>query len=154
MRSGGADAGHAVELRTARETRSVRLYDRPGDDYLSHKGDLWKIAISNFKFTNLCITVPELQGIAITERSNDGWHIDSIATFLKTGSKYLLFSKDFDVNRWIDGNSHFSRLRFDLTVKVFDSPASNYAPLESANFNLGKCSKNQPRFAFTLSFLS
>lgn len=116
--SGGADAGHSVELRTATESRTVRLYNRPGDDYDSHKGDLWKIPISSFHFTDACVTIPELRGIAITEHSNDGWHIESIVTFLRAGSMYQLYTEDFEANRWIDGDSHYSRTRFDLNVVI------------------------------------
>ena len=107
--------------------------------YLSNKGDLWKLPISDFHFNDSCITVSELQGIAFTERSFDGWHIDSVVTFLKTGSDYLLYSEDFDTNHWIDGNHHFSKLRFDLTTGFFDNPSSQHAPLQNARFNLGKC---------------
>ena len=139
MGDAGTDAGHAVELRTASETRSVRLPDLPGKDYLSNKGDLWKLPISDFDFNDSCITVSELQGIAFTERSFDGWHIDSVVTFLKTGSNYLLYSNDFDTNHWIDGDHLFSKLRFDLTTRFFDNPSPRYAPLQNARFNLGKC---------------
>ena len=103
-------------MRTASETRSVRLYNRPGDDYYSHKGDLWKIPISDFHFSDGSITVSEIIGIAITERSTDGWHIESIVTFMKSGSDYQLLSEDFEVNRWIDQNSGASNRRLDLTL--------------------------------------
>ena len=112
----GSDGGHAVELYTTSGTRSVRLYDRYGDDYLSHKGDLWKIPISDFHFSDGCITVPEISGIAMTERSTDGWHIESIVTFMKSGSDYQLLSEDFEANRWIDQDSGASNRRFDLTL--------------------------------------
>ena len=115
MTYAGSD-GHAVEVRTATETRSVALYDRPGDDYLSNKGDLWKIPISDFESTDDCITVSELIGIAITERSTDGWHIESVVTFVRSDSDYQLLSEDFEANRWIDQDSEDSRRRFDLTL--------------------------------------
>ena len=127
MGNAGADSGHAVELRTARETRSVRLYDRPGNDYLSHKGDLWKIAITDFSFNDNCITVSELLGIAITERSTDGWNIESVVTFVRSGSDYQLFSEDFEVNRWIDQDSLAARRRFDLTLVT---PSGSTLPQE------------------------
>lgn len=114
----GSDDGHSVELRTNTETRSVRLYDRPGDDYYPHKGDLWKISISDFHFNDHCIRIPELRGIALTEHSNDGWHIESVVTFVKSGYSYQLYSENFEANRWIDGNDHHSRRRFDLNVLI------------------------------------
>ena len=99
-----------------REAKSVRLYNRRGDDYLSNKGDLWKIPISNFDFNDGCVRVPEISGIVITERSSDGWHIESIVTFVKSGSDYQLLSEDFEVNRWVDRNSGSTRRRLDLTL--------------------------------------
>lgn len=119
----GSDDGHSVELRTNTETRSVRLYDRPGDDYYPHKGDLWKISISDFHFNDHCIRIPELRGIALTEHSNDGWHIESVVTFVKSGYSYQLYSENFEANRWIDGNDHHSRRRFDLNVLIWSSHA-------------------------------
>ena len=38
------------------ETRLVKLYDRPGDDYAKYKGDLWKSSLSRFGFNDNCIT--------------------------------------------------------------------------------------------------
>ena len=116
--SAGSNDGHAVELRTATETRRVRLYDRPGDDYYIHKGDLWKIPIGEFYFTDGCITVSELRGIALTEHSNDGWHIESVVTFLRAGDAYQLYTEDFEANQWIDGDGHFSFRRFDLNIVI------------------------------------
>ena len=116
MGNAGTVAGHAVEVRRPRETRSVRLYDRPGDDYLSNKGDLWKLPISDFQFTDDCITVSSLKGIAITERSTDGWNIESVVTFVRSGSDYQLFSEDFEANRWIDQDGDVTSRRFDFTL--------------------------------------
>ena len=39
----GSDAGHTVEIQASGVVRNLQLYDRPGNDMLSHKGDLWKI---------------------------------------------------------------------------------------------------------------
>ena len=118
VRSAGSDDGHAVELRTATEARRVRLYDRPGNDYYVHKGDLWKIPIREFYFTDSCITISELKGIALTEHSNDGWHIESVVTFLRAGDVSQLYTEDFEANRWIDGDSHSSFRRFDLNIVI------------------------------------
>ena len=112
----GTDAGHSVELRTRRgQSRNLRLYDRPGDDALENKGDLWEFSISSFRFTDSCITTGDICGVSIIQSSNDGWNIQSIVTLVKdSGNRVNLLTQHFGVNRWIDGNAHNSHRRFDL----------------------------------------
>lgn len=114
----GSDNGHSVQVRlSGGQTRHVRLYDRPGDDMLAHKGDLWKISFSSFGFSDSCIQIGEIQQVAITERSNDGWNIESIVTLVKDSSGGVqTLTQDLDVYRWIDGNDHYSHRRLDLTL--------------------------------------
>ena len=109
--------GHLVELRTFNETRSLELYDLPAKDYFPHKGDMWKFLISNFGFTDRCITITELQGVALVENSNDGWHMESVVTFLRAGSEYEVFTTDIEVNKAVDGdvNIQDAETRLDLT---------------------------------------
>ena len=112
----GSDAGHAVEIRANNHVRHIRLYDRPGDDMLSHKGDLWKINIADFHFSDPCITINEIQNVYIVERSNDGWNIESIATFVRDSNGGVqVLTQDLDVFRWIDGDGHHTHTRFELT---------------------------------------
>ena len=113
---GGSDSAHSVELQVGGHTRNLRLPNLPGNDYLSHKGDLWKLDISKFLFTDSCIRFPEIKRVSIIERSDDGWHIDSIATFVLDGNNNAqILTQDLDVNKWIDGNSGASRRRLELT---------------------------------------
>lgn len=108
--------GHTVEVQASGEVRNLRLYDRPGDDMLPHKGDLWKMNVSDFHFTDQCITLGEIHKVSIIESSFDGWNIDSIVTLVKDSSSGIqVLTQDLDVNRWIDGNGHHSHRRFELT---------------------------------------
>ena len=75
-----SDAGHAVEILADGHVRNLRLYDRPGNDYYRHKGDLWKYNIASFNFPISCLTISNIQQVSIIERSNDGWNIDSSET--------------------------------------------------------------------------
>ena len=114
---------HEVELRAASQTRHIVLPDRPVGDYTPNKGDLWKIPISDFGFSlpGQCILLTDVKEIAITERSNDGWNIDSIVTFLRSGDStydFHLASVDIDVFRWIDGNSAHAHRRFELNLVI------------------------------------
>jgi len=114
---------HEVELRAASQTRHIVLPDRPVGDYTPKKGDLWKIPISDFGFSlpGQCILLTDVKEIAITERSNDGWNIDSIVTFLRSGDSthdFHLASVDIDVFRWIDGDGTHAHRRFELTLAI------------------------------------
>ena len=114
---------HEVELRAASQTRHVALPDRPVDDYTPNKGDLWKIPISDFGFSlpGQCIQLTDVEEISINERHNDGWNIDSIVTFLRSGNStydFHLASVDIDVFRWIDGDSTHAKRRFELNLVI------------------------------------
>ena len=109
------DAYVEMRLKTG-ETRLIRLYNRPGDDYMRYKGDLWKISLSSFGFNDKCITRSDIDNLALVEGGHDGWNIESVVTFLKRESYYRLLSQDFNVYRWLDGNGELSHLRFDLNL--------------------------------------
>ena len=117
LKNAGSDDSAYVEMRLkSGETRLVRLYNRPGDDYAKYKGDLWKISLSSFGFNDKCITRSDIDNLALVEGGHDGWNIESVVTFLKRSSYYRLLSRDFNVYRWLDGNGQLSHLRFDLTL--------------------------------------
>ena len=79
-----------------------------------NKGDLWKVSFSSFGFS--CVKIGQIANVAIIESSNDGWNIESIATFVKgSGGGFQVLTQDFDVYRWIDGDGDSSHRRFDLT---------------------------------------
>lgn len=116
----GADALHGVELQAGGLNRSITLPNLPGDDYLPNKGDLWMLSLSSFNFPR-CMLLREFQNIAIVARNNDGWNIASIVTLLCSQDYCCrLFSQDFGVNRWVDGNGAVENRRFDLTHRRFD----------------------------------
>ncbi len=118
----GSDGVHEVEMVAKGQTRLVRLPDLPGDEYLVHKSDLWKLSLSSDFYFSGCISKGEIQSIAIEEHDNDAWIIDSIITILRAdagGSKYYeVATMDMDVNRWIDGDSHWTRRRFELSLLI------------------------------------
>lgn len=113
----GSDDGHSVQIQLKNsDIQHVRLYDRPGDDMQKNKGDLWKIDFSKFGFSDSCIKKSKIKSVAITESSNDGWNIESIATFIEDTAEGLqILTQDFNVYRWIDGDGSASHRRFDLT---------------------------------------
>ena len=109
---------HSIELQTSRHVWSLQLYNRPGEDTVLNKGDLWKIPISDFHFSNnSCVTISNISGVALTERNNDGWHIDSVVTLVKdTAGGVQVLTQDLDANRWVDGDNGPLNRRFELTL--------------------------------------
>ena len=105
-----SDSSHRIELRYNRGVKTMDLYNRPGDDYLSNKGDLWELSLSG------CIRLPEIQSVSIIANGNDGWNIGSIVTLVSDPVNIQLLTRDFDINRWIDGDGASSHRRFDLTL--------------------------------------
>ena len=125
VRNAGSDQGHEVSMRlVSGETRTALLPDLPGNDYLSNKGDLWKLNLaSRFHFTDSCVQLSDIASIAIEQRSNDGWNIDSIVTFFKDNRHIIrddfhLATVDMDVNQWIDGDAHHTHRRFELNLVI------------------------------------
>ncbi len=61
----GADFRHIVEIQANGEVKRLRLIDLPADDYLQHKGDLWKIDFADFHFSASCIKISDIQAVFI-----------------------------------------------------------------------------------------
>ena len=120
-----SDTSHSVEVQiTNGEVHNIQLYDRPGDDYALHKGDLWKIDFSTFGFTVRCIRLSEIQQVSIVESGNDGWNIDSIVTLVRdSANRAEVVTQDLNVNRWIDGDDANFFRRFDLTFATISNNA-------------------------------
>ncbi len=118
----GSDAANEVEIVANGQIRSVRLPNLPHNDYPPHKSDLWMLRLSSsFGFSG-CIREDDIQSITIEQNSNDGWNIDSIITILRddygTGKYYEVATMDMDVNRWIDGDGHWTHRRFELFMLI------------------------------------
>ena len=77
----GADKSHKIRLQVKGLTSTKTLPDLPQDDYLSNKGDLWKLHLTDFFGFTTCIKINDIQRITILQGSNDGWNIESIVTF-------------------------------------------------------------------------
>jgi hypothetical protein len=114
---------HNIEVVAMGETRSILLPDRPGD-YSQHKGDIWRLSISEDLGFSVCVRVCNIQNITLVEGGSNGWNIDSVTTYGCTddvGCKQI--TQDFDVFRWVDGDSTEDRQRFTLT-KISNTPCT------------------------------
>ena len=117
-RYGGSDEHQGVEISANGETKSTRLPNLPGDDYYKEKGDLWEIPISDFSFSSSCTEISDISNLAIVAINDDGWHIESVATFASdiAGNDTPL-SLDLHADRWVDvDNNHPDHARFDLSL--------------------------------------
>ena len=111
-----SDTPHYIELTIGSTVRKVKL-DRPGiDDMTKNKGDFFQIPMSKFRFPFRCIRRSMISKVAITAGGNDGWKIQSIATFVKGmfGRVYPL-TVNINAYRWVDGNGPIQNRRFVLT---------------------------------------
>ena len=116
---GGADSVHRIEFQAKGAIRTEVLPNLPGDDYLIHKGDLWKLNIETYFGLSGCINKHDIEGIAILAGGNDGWDIDSIVTYVAVNEhNWELSSVDLDADRWVDGDSSDTFKRFDLSLVV------------------------------------
>ena len=113
----GSDTSHSIQVQLGgHKVGTLQLYDRPGDDMLGNKGDLWKINFSDFHLLKSCITIDDIKKVSIVESGNDGWNIDSVVTLVKDfQGRVQILTQDLDVYRWIDGDGSQSHKHFDLT---------------------------------------
>ena len=119
VRHAGSDSSHGIELRVKQQNFRKRLYDRPGDDYDPHKGDLWKLSIRHFFGIDQCIRASDINHIKVLQWSNDGWNIESIVTFvIFDNNGWRLSSADLNVYRWIDGDDlpHHKEFKLNLVL--------------------------------------
>ena len=116
--TGGTPNSHStntalIELIVDGEIRQTSL---PAPPDQRNKGDIWKIDLAEFGFSEMCIKTWDVEGIAVVEDGYDGWLIDSIVTFLRNDGGFSLLSSDIDAFRWVDRNSGTDNMRFDLTL--------------------------------------
>ena len=119
VKNAGADSSHRIELQAKGVTKAKVLPNLPGDDYSKSKGDLWTLSIKDYFGLHGCITKDDIQGIALLSGSNDGWHIDSVVTYVAVHQRiWELSSVDLDANRWVDGDSSHTYKRFNLNLVI------------------------------------
>ena len=117
LSNAGAVTDHKISLQANGIVSTKFLPNLPANHYLSNKGDLWKLHLADFfKFTT-CITIYDVERIAILQGSNDAWSIESIVTFAVVDqSKWELTSADFKTLQCIDGNSDEAYKEFTLSL--------------------------------------
>ena len=106
-----------LEMTIGVETGSVQLQPVNGDEFERGRGAVWTFNTADFGFTDRCIEVDDVDGLAVLEGGTDGWNIATIVTqVLDDDGDFSVLSSDIGVDRWIDGNGGEERKRFDLTL--------------------------------------
>ena len=68
---------HNIELQCNGSVLTMTLYDQPGVEFQSYKGDLWEFSLPS------CITLGAIMRVSIVANGDDGWNIGSIATLVR-----------------------------------------------------------------------
>ena len=112
-----SDATYQIQLQYYGGTvQTFTFYDRPGDDYLSNKGDLWQFSFSG------CITLSAISRVSIVaESGTDGWNIGSVVTLVgDSHGRIQVLTRDFDANFWIDTDNSLYDRPFVLSFALSD----------------------------------
>ena len=106
-----------LEMTVGSEVKSLQLQMMSGNEFQRGKGDVWNFDMAEFGFSQSCIEVGDVDGLALVEGGTDGWKIASVVTLVTDDDGQVsLLSSDTGADRWIDGNGGEERRRFDLTL--------------------------------------
>jgi hypothetical protein len=88
-----------IELQYNESVQTMTLYDLPGKEFQSNKGDLWEFSLPS------CITLRAITRVSVVANGDDGWNIGSIITLVRDiDDNIQLLTQDFGVRRWISTN--------------------------------------------------
>ncbi len=106
---------HGIQIQLNGDVQEVIFYNGPAVDYQANKGDMWRLSISSFGFSESCISVSEIERVSIIGSGLDDWNIKTIVILVRdSANDFQLLTHDFDVNRWISGDGADGR--FDLKL--------------------------------------
>ena len=133
--SAGADAPHKIRFQ-AKELSSIKtLPDLPQDDFLAHKGDIWKLNLRTFFGFTTCVTMNDIQP-SILQGNNNGWNIESIVTFAVVNQTiWEMTSADFNVYQWIDGDSDATMKEFSLSLHTSTGQCIHFLYVIAFSYN-------------------
>jgi hypothetical protein len=110
----GSNTGHKIKMVTTAGAHYVAdLYNRPGDDMLPNKGDLWTLTLSSFGIdSSTCLNpILDIFSLYVLAGGDDGWKIESIViVYHTTVGGYFLLTADYDINKWVDGDGGPSQI--------------------------------------------
>ena len=95
------------------EKRRFTLTDIP----LGGQSKLWTFDLDNSQAVMNCVSVFDVNSIALVAASTDGWRVNSTVTILQDSrNRTYTGSIDRNVNTWVDLNSKPERKRRELTL--------------------------------------
>jgi hypothetical protein len=75
----------------------MALYDLPGIEFQSQKGDLWEFSLPS------CITLHIISRVSVVANGDNGWNIGAIVTLVQdVDDNIQLLTQDFGVDAWIN----------------------------------------------------
>ena len=115
---GGSDDRKNIHMKIKGIEITKRLPNLPKDDYSKNKGDLWKLSLRRFFGFSGCTRVDDVEEISLFNAGTDGWHIDSIVTYLVADRyTYQQSSVDLDIFKWVDDRiANAQKVSLTLTV--------------------------------------
>jgi len=117
LSNAGSDDLKYIAMTVSGRHSQKKLPNLKGDDYLSLKGDLWKLNLHSFFGFSGCVEASSVQAITIVNGGTDGWNIESIVTYLiSTNTVYVQSSVDFNIYQWIDNQPRYEQYSLTLTV--------------------------------------
>ena len=116
----GADANNAayivIHLDNG-DSKTTRLYNRPGDDQSINKGDLWEFKVNEIFPDETCVEKQNIFSVAIVPGGTDNWIIESIVTLFKNvDGTYEVVTADFHVDYDVDSDGNSKAQFFHLTL--------------------------------------
>ena len=115
---GGSNDRKNIHMKVKGIEITKRLPNLPKDDYSKNKGDLWKLSLGHFFGFSGCTRVDDVEEISLFNVGTDGWHIDSIVTYLVADrNTYQQSSVDLDIFKWVDDKiANAQKVTLTLTV--------------------------------------
>ena len=101
----GTNGEISINLGYYGHNSTVKLYNRPGNDFERNKGDLWYYNIDQF-YSDICVTVNGIDEVRLIADTTDGWILSDayITADLKNSDKYALLAAGYPIESLADGN--------------------------------------------------
>lgn len=110
----GSGSPHLLEVQASGQTEHVELAGSKN----GNSGNMWEFTYSDFGFPR-CLYKNKIKRVSLVENGNDGWNIGSIVILLDDAkNNTMVLTKDFHINRWIDGDELPEYKHFDLTLVI------------------------------------
>ena len=101
----GTNGDISINLGYYGRNSTVKLYDRPGNDFERNKGDLWYYNINQF-YSESCVIFSGIDKVQLIADTIDGWIVSDVyvSADLKDSDKYALLAAGYPMESLVDGD--------------------------------------------------